>query len=415
MTREITVVLRNRRGIALPFALIGLVAISILVTTVLLTSSSEFAISNAHRDAARSLYQAESAMEGFLAASFDPVTSGWALAPGAAVVNADGQSYAVEASRLTWEQTNQPNLMRADETFSLVSSPVSGRGRSLVSFIQTVRTFVPANINVTAGTTSGGNLNMTGNATISSGEGGTAYCQEAEDAEHAIMVTAGSTVNVGGSAEVIGGIDNTSVEKDDLADFILQGKTIEEMAEYAEIKFGVNRWGADNPNWNTQRVEGTNTDLRLNWGCPAAIMDCPEGALVDRHVVVAIDAGIYDAEGVLQGFGSVSLNGRHGQGMLIVLNGNLTIQGNFVYKGIILVERDMDIQGGSAGNETKIEGAVVAFGDNSTVTDNVRGTATIVFNKCAIIEAQHALNQGGLERAPQALGGRTFAWHEVIQ
>jgi hypothetical protein len=415
MTRKITVGLRNRRGIALPFALIGLVAISILVTTVLLTSSSEFAISNAHRDAARSLYQAESAMDGFLAASFDPVRSAWDIAPGAAVVNADGQAYAVEASRLTWVQTNQPNLMQADETFSLVSSPVNGRGRSLASFIQTVRTFVPANINITAGTTSGGNLNMTGNATISSGEGGTAYCQEAEDAEHAIMVTAGSTVNVGGSAEVIGDIDDSSVEKAELVDFILQGKTIKQMASYAEIKFGVNQWGPENPNWTTSRVEGTNTDMRLNWGCPAAIMDCPPGALVDRHVVVAIDAGVYDNEGVLLRPGSVSMNGRHGQGMLIILNGNLSIQGNFVYKGIILVEQDMDIQGGSGGNETKIEGAVVAFGDNSTVTDNVRGTATIVFNRCAIIEAQEALNQGGLERAPQTLGGRTFAWHEIIQ
>jgi hypothetical protein len=415
MTRKLTVLLRNRRGIALPFALIGLVAISILVTTVLLTSSSEFAISNAHRDAARSLYRAESAMEGFLAASFDPTLGGWALAPGAAVVNADGQPYGVTASRLTGQQTNQPNLMRGDETFSLVSSPVNGRGRSLVSFIQTVRTFVPANINVTAGTTSGGDLNMTGNATISAGQGGTAYCQEAEDAEHAIMVTAGSTVSVGGSAEVVGSVDSTSVAKSDLVDFILQGKTIQEMAEYAEVKFGANRWGAANPDWDTQPVVGTNTDMRLNWGCPEAIMDCPDGALVDRHVIVAIDAGIYDAEGVLQSFGTVNMNGRHGQGMFIVLNGNLRIQGNFVYKGIILVERDMDIQGGSGGNETKIEGAVVAFGDNSTVTDNVRGTATIVYNKCAIIEAQHALNQGGFERAPQLLAGRTFAWHEIIQ
>jgi hypothetical protein len=65
MTREITVVLRNRRGIALPFALIGLVAISILDhdgAVDLARASSQSATRTGTQQGL--LFDAESALEG---------------------------------------------------------------------------------------------------------------------------------------------------------------------------------------------------------------------------------------------------------------------------------------------------------------------------------------------------------------
>ena len=56
----------GRRGIALPVALLGLVAVSLMVTTVLLTSSTESAVGAAHVDAARSLYTAEQGLNTFV-------------------------------------------------------------------------------------------------------------------------------------------------------------------------------------------------------------------------------------------------------------------------------------------------------------------------------------------------------------
>ncbi|HVH13694.1 MAG TPA: hypothetical protein VM759_11610, partial [Longimicrobium sp.] len=61
-----TVMGLGRRGIALPVALVGLVAVSLLVTTALLTSSTEFAISAANTAGSRALYTAENGMQEFV-------------------------------------------------------------------------------------------------------------------------------------------------------------------------------------------------------------------------------------------------------------------------------------------------------------------------------------------------------------
>src|SRR5215207_6651795 len=56
----------GRDRIALPIALLGLVVITLLVTTVLLTSGTEFSVATAQRDASRSLYTANGALEQYV-------------------------------------------------------------------------------------------------------------------------------------------------------------------------------------------------------------------------------------------------------------------------------------------------------------------------------------------------------------
>src|SRR5215207_3767979 len=58
--------LRDRRGVALPVALVGLVAVSLLVTSALLTSATEGAISAAQSSSARALYDAEGGVQQYL-------------------------------------------------------------------------------------------------------------------------------------------------------------------------------------------------------------------------------------------------------------------------------------------------------------------------------------------------------------
>src|SRR5688500_17498727 len=58
---------RNERGVALPLALLGLVSVSLLVTTALVTSSTELAISGAHQDATAALYTAEGGLQAYVA------------------------------------------------------------------------------------------------------------------------------------------------------------------------------------------------------------------------------------------------------------------------------------------------------------------------------------------------------------
>lgn len=402
----------DRRGVALPVALFGLVAVSLLVTTALLTSSTEYAISAAHRTAAGSLYSADAALEQYI---FDRAQVGGAFLQANAngvAEGPDGKNYRIQVARLNWANfdTGDPTTMAARELYSLVALSQDGRGRGVGAFLRLQRLINRLNTNINAGATSGGNLKVSGNATISDGRSGVNYCNAAADSstsDYAVQVTKGSKIDLGNNAasNLEGAADTASFGKDSLAHYVLGPNiTLLKLADQAQIKFGA-RW--NRPAYQTTLINGASADTMYNWGCPQQLLVgfvCP-GTSASRFRVVAIDAG----------GGTVKINGRHGQGMIIVLNGSLEIQGNFTFKGIILVDKDMSIRGGSAGQESKIEGAVIAFGSSSTVEDNITGTATIKFNICAINEAENALNQQSLQNAAQTRIGSTFAWYELIR
>ena len=407
----------DRRGVALPVALFGLVAVSLLVTTALLTSSTEYAISAAHRTAAGSLYNADAALEQYL---FQRAQQGGvflnAADPVARIAQGpDGQSYSIQVARLSWNRNDvlaaTPGNIAAEELFSIVAQPQNGRGRGVGAFVKLLREASPLNANINAGATSGGNLKVSGNATISDGRSGVNYCNATDStSDYAVQVTQGAKIDVGNNAgrNLEGAADTADFTKDSLEAHVLgPNLTLVKMADMAQYKFGP-RW--NQPAYRTQVISGdytTGADTMYNWGCPQQLLvgyTCPNTS-ASRFRTVAIDAAN----------GTVKINGKHGQGVIIILNGSLEIQGNFTFKGIILVEKDMFIRGGAAGQESKIEGGVIAFGSSSTVEDNITGTATIKYNTCANAEAMAAFNQNALSSAPQARNGSTFAWYELIR
>jgi hypothetical protein len=413
--------LRSRRGIALPVALIGLVAVSLLVTTVMLTGSTEFAIGAAHRTASASLFGADAALEQYVAdrAQAGPagswLTATAANAPGT-VIGADSRRYSVHVSRLAYsDNTASPppgGTLQANEVFSLISHPEDARGRAVGAFLRIQRTAAPVAVNVSAGATSGGNVSVTGNATISDGRSGTNYCNaENNQSEYAVQVSSGSQITTQGSGELEGAANVAGWTKDRMEEIVLDGMTLQQLADQSEIRFGA-RW--ETPNWTTTRINSDPGTLpQFNWGCPAELgASCPTGVSADlstgRHVTVAIDAsGLTNRR--------VVINGRYGQGMLVVLNGSLEVQGNFIFKGIVLVQEDVFIRGGAGGEESKIEGGIISFGASSTIEDNYTGTATIKYNRCAIEDARRAMNAGALRSAPQQRGGGTYSWYELIR
>jgi hypothetical protein len=397
--------------VALPVALFGLVAVSLLVTTALITSSTEYAISAAHRSAAGSLYSADAALEQYV---FDRAQAGGQFmqaTQNGVALGPDGRNYQVQVARLSWGADMTTDPMEAREVFSLVALPQNGRGRGVGAFLRTVREAPRLNANINAGATSGGNLKVSGNATISDGRSGVNYCNAQDStSDYAVQVTQGSKIDLSNNAEknLEGAADTADFTKAQMEGVILgPNLTLQAMADMAQYKFGP-RWDA--PDFATTVIKGDNVvgaDTMYNWGCPQQLLTgfaCPNGSAT-RFRTVAIDA---------KG-GSVKINGRYGQGVLIVLNGSLEIQGNFTFKGIIMVERDMFIRGGAAGQESKIEGGVIAFGSSSTVEDNITGTATIKYNTCANAEAMAAFNQNALQTAAQTRDGSTFAWYELIR
>ncbi|HZG41349.1 MAG TPA: pilus assembly PilX N-terminal domain-containing protein [Longimicrobium sp.] len=413
MSHEFFEPARNRRGAALPVALMGLVAITLLVTAALFTSSTEYAISGAHRLAASSLYGADAALEQYLANQVATNQGSW-LAPTQAGTAAgpDGAVYQVRVDRLSDKIDKDSPTMTRDEIFSLLVQPQNGRGRSVGAFITAARSVKKLSTNIQAGATSGGNLSVSGNAVISDGRSGNNYCGSTNNTSpYAVQVTAGSTITLGNNAEnsIEGGTNVTSYTKERLEENVLgPGVTLQSLALSAQIKFGQQFGKPDYSNSST--LTSLATDSTYNWGCPqvllGTVLTCPPGSTT-REQVIAIDASRLQDR-------TVRINGRYGQGMLIVLNGSLEIQGNFTFKGVILVEKDMFIRGGSAGQESKIEGSVIAFGASSTVEDNITGTATIKFNRCAIADAENALNSNALANAPQKRG-LTYSWYELIR
>ena len=412
----------GRQGIALPLALLGLVVVTLLVTTVLVSSGTEFAVSSAQRDASRSLYDANGALEQYVATQAQSAASSTRFVEGTASTTFNGVPYTLSLARVSRVKTlDTPTLVNATDTWSVIASPTA-KGRGVGALVKVTRTLSKITLNVTAGATSGGDFSVGGNATISNGRTGQVGCANGDTVASSIMVTAGSQIDTTGNSTVIEGQSTIStIVRDSLMNSVLgRGVTLDTLAKYANIKFGA-RFGR--PEWNNgvrpkQTYDLTTTDSVYNWGCPQAdltnTVTC-SAAAASRFVVVAIDATNLGNQGGLNN--AVTLNGDYGQGILIILNGSLNVQGNFIFRGIILVDQDLSIGGSSGGNSFsgKIEGTVVAFGTQSSVEDNVNGTATIRYNKCSVVDAQNALNNGRLDDMPQVLSNSTFAWYELVR
>lgn len=102
--------------------------------------------------------------------------------------------------------------------------------------------------------------------------------------------------------------------------------------------------------------------------------------------------------------GDVTLNGDQGQGILLV-DGDLSIQGAYQYFGIVLVKGSLKTAG-TGGDIAHFWGAVMA--ENVDIeTNNLSGSATLNYSKCAITQA---LNMTGVV-APD----RSRSWSLLFQ
>lgn len=396
--------LRNRDGVALPLALLGMVIVSFLVTAALVSSSTEVAISGAHQDATSSLYGVEGALEEYVALRAASVTA--ANPTGLAPTSAPDllvPGHAVTVGRLYSDlDTITPgDTLYQRQTFSLVAGPATGVGRQVAAMVATERKAKMFKVSVSSGLTVGGDIEVTGSSTISDGRN--AACDSAA-APNALQVTEGSKITKAGQSTIEGRADTATFSKAEMVQRLLGGLTLREAASYASIKFA--------PGEFSGRVKSYDTAVRLktnkyNWGCPVGdpcTTVSGNGANTSYYPMVALDAG----------GGKIVLEGDHGQGVLIIYNGSAEIKGNLVYKGIILVEKDLIVQG-TGGGGVKVEGAIVALGENSTVQDNTSGNAVITFNKCIITTAQQEANLLAVLSAPQRFPRKTFSWFEVVR
>jgi hypothetical protein len=394
----------DERGVALPLALFGLVAVSLLVTSALVTSTTELALSNAHQDGTRGLYAADAALEGFVAQrSGMQLDTHLRLATGAFEIavqpNVVYNLSVAELSQSLTEMTDGSFLRR--ETYSLVAQPQSGRGRGVGALIEAVRTALPVSLNVDSGLTLGMNTTISGAAQISDGSTAGAQC-DIGPADHAIRHSSNTTITTQGQGHTItGGIEQDERETEELMQFVLNDFTLEDFSKMASIRFGPlfdrpSFQNSSGPKWDAAQKD-------YRWGCPAHLVSGCNAEQAAHFPVVAIDA-----EG-----GMVDITGDHGQGILIIRNGGVHIRGNFFYQGIVLVEGALKVTG-----TPLLEGAVIAMGSEALIeTDSElsSGSSLIRYNACEIANAQRGLTIQSLDLEEQTIDTPTFAWYEVLR
>jgi hypothetical protein len=380
--------LRGRRGVALPVALVGLVAVSLLVTTAVLTSSTEYAISSAHSNGARSLYDAESGLQEYVRQ--------FSMLPGALAV---GQTQTIVLAQTGGRvQVTPARLGQAGATitYALVAQPVNAAdqplGRAVVAMIrQNVPPANPLSTNITSAITLGGNLHVNGNAFTVSGYDN---CTEAgHTREHAQAVRASEESDVttnnsrhmdrfigvdeqGNAATGADAMEISDLSRAELARDVLGGTTVQALAAAAPSH---KKWGPmfQRPNW---------------------------GGFLHRDTLIAV----VDADG-----GMVDVTG--GEGLLLVLNGGIQMRGNASFKGIIIAEGNFDLRG-----TPTVEGALISLamdGLNEIDLDDSAigaGHVTVRYNRCEIARAQQAWGQVAGQQPPTIIG-QTFGWYEVVR
>lgn len=402
----------DRRGVALPLALLGLVVVSILVTTALLTSTTEAAISDAQKDATRSLYRADAAVEGYIASRAAALsgTNPQPLQRGTFAFSPQGGgTFSMGVARL--QSTNaahptQANWRRITETYSITATPTDGRGRAVGALYSVTRDAPSGTLNINAGASIGANsIRIPGQAALLSGVD-TSSCSTGNVA--ALELAAETDYSLR-TSQVEGSIVRTTTSMANYGLRVLNNITPQQLAGIAEIKWGEALGGRAWSGFGTS--SGTlSRSSGLNWGCPlnVGISSCNTDPDSSYYPVVAIQPP-NGQTAALQG---------HGQGVLIVL-GDARVNSNFVFKGVVIIAGDLRTNGG-----TNIYGALVGLGDitlDTTLRDGddedltINGQALVKFDRCQLNKAQQSLANAGLTMAQQQFGGRTFAWFEVVR
>jgi hypothetical protein len=388
MNNRITARLRGRRGVALPVALVGLVAVSLLVTTALLTSSTEYAISAAHSTGTRTLYDAESGLMEFVrqrAMNPAPLAVGQ---PQTIVLDETEGRVRVTAARLG--QVG-PNIV-----YALTAQPVNAGGqplgRAVVAMIrQNVPPPTPLSTNITSAVTLGGDLRVRGNAFTISGYDACSEAGHEQVDVQAVRASETSSITAnnqnhmrnfigvdeqGNDADGMDAIERSDLSRAELARDVLGGTTVQALAAAAPLN---RKWG---PMWD-----------RPVW----------DGTLEAADLIAVVDAngGMVDVLG--------------GEGLLLVLNGGIRMRGNASFKGIIIAEGNFDL----AGTPT-VEGALISLamdGQNEIDLDDSAigaGHVTVKFNQCEIARAQEAWGAVAGQQPPTIVG-TTFGWYEVVR
>jgi hypothetical protein len=387
----------GERGVALPLALLGLVGVSLIVTTALLTSSTEYAISSAHQDATRALYIAEGGLQAYVA------EYGSALAPGVSGTVDYTPAGGTSADAVTVTPVHLGNQLLANDTllrvFSLTAHPVSGGGRTVAALVkQILPPPDPLSLNITSAMAVAGDLNVNGNAfsvdgrSKACGSAGVEALRYSSDSQLSFSGkedqridnfhgTTDDGTETSGSAVM----ENSGLSHTDLVSDVLDGTSINSIASRVPTT-----------SWRHRSTSPTYSDEWLETALPSTT-----GGVA-----------VVDAEG-----GSIRVGPGSYKGILVVVNGSVELSGSVVFEGIVLVEKNFSL----SGNVT-LNGALISLamdGENvvlDTTDDSSAGNGSIEVNydKCKVDDALESF-ANGTPNSKTPIVRASFAWMEVVR
>ena len=387
-------------GAVLPVASFGLLLVSLLVASALLTASSELVLSRAYQHGLLSLHAADGALESFVSGPLIPALSGAKAEPAPTVTSFDGKPFelAITLLRLGDIEEDSTGVVSRRELFSIVATPADGRGRISGTLVETLRRTPPFQTNLDAALTAVGSVEVDDGALLAATQDETSTCAFSRSIL-GLRISADGMVGGAGSAAITGEVEQDSLAAAALLEASLGGVTFSTLSEGAEHYFGS---GFGKPPFDTfygPRFDASQEAYR--WGCPdSLVFACPEEAAAKAPVVV-IDAGSSEVE----------LNGGHGSGVLIIRGGGARIAGDFRFAGLVLIEGNLRLTGTAQIHGAAVVGGDAELGDPSTPTDAV----AVVFDACSVRVAERALTIARLGTAPQTLDSPTFGWYEVVR
>ena len=342
---------RARRGTALVLVLVAMIVLTVLSTGAILGSMEELRSAHNEQMQQRALAVAEYGLNQQVA-NWTPARN--QLANGAIdsskVVVAGGDTASVAVMRLN------------SRSFWVVSigRTKGGSGRleaqrqvSMLVSVSSASLRAPATITSFGPTSIKGSANITGVNTAPPGWGA---CGSTNDTL-AISVNPASTLFVQKpSSQSVNGSSNADPNAGNLNTYNTFGnETWSSLVGKANV---MANGASPSPSGTTTTCTTTST----NWGEPLR-----SGSYV---------AGCTNYFPIVYSAGSLSIHGGRGQGVLIV-EGDLTINGNFSYDGLILVKGDLKANG-----TLDVFGAVLTQG----ATD-ILGNANFTYSSCAVNNA----------------------------
>jgi len=391
-------VLKNERGMALAIAIVALVIVGALIAGALFSGTQEQRVAENVRRVQESFGVAEEGV-------YD-IIRGWntvaakqkyadlypypAVAPsrdtalfGRTTAKSKTGSYSGEMYKLN-DQLYMID-MTAQDTMSLAGRIRGGGASQRLGLLTRIR---PLQVNTQAAVTSGGADVVVGSASIDGNDHaptGWAGCPPLDSAKAGIRTQSDGNVSTSGHPTLIG---NPPVLKDPtLADssFTHYGDvTYTDLAASATITVAAQNFS----NSIAPAVVGgvcdhTGNNAWLNWGSPST----PTGPCGGFFPIIHIT-----------GNGAV-INGQEGQGLLRV-DGSLSIQGGFQFYGVVIIKGSLKTSGG--GSTPAHFWGTVMVQDTAQFTDttnNISGSANLLYSKCAIIKALAKTGVGSMMRS----------------